>query len=223
MENQTTTEQLANNSLLKASNIIDKIVLALFCVGIYLKWAHIVGGGALIIIVLSSFSFFYFLLSIIIVKTFKINSQNGLINVATRAIGFGLAILINGVLFKIEFWNNGTMFLAIGLLLITVGSAMMSSVKEESGFRPVIKLFTARIIIALVVGIMFYFTSSIALYRFMGPYGSDPHYLQLMKDCEQDRNQCDTLRKYQDFKRNEADSIIKANRYGSMNNSTATK
>ncbi|MCL2328124.1 MAG: hypothetical protein FWC39_06370 [Bacteroidetes bacterium] len=103
----------------------ERIVGLIAIFGILLKIFHIPGGNMLTVLSLMTLSIFYFLFSFVLFNDIKLTNISKKETSEKRrigAVGLGLAIsiIINGGLFKLQFWPKADMQLLVGLVAIGV-------------------------------------------------------------------------------------------------------
>lgn len=170
-----------------------------FLAGLVMKFTFTPGGGTLIVVSILSISLIYYFLGFALfnqipLKTiFKKDSYKGISYLrifGAVGAGFGISMICNGILFKIQNWPLGLSSLGMGLALtsIVLVIAIFKYIKTRSNFYlPIFK----RIAVIGILGLILFLIPEMAIVKF------------------QFRNHPDYIKVYEQFVNNPKDEMLK--------------
>ena len=172
----------------------ERILLIIALVAILLKFMLIAGSGLLITLALLSLAIIYYLLSFAffnntpLKEIFKKQSYNGIsVLRIIGTIGFGLSLstVVVGILFVLQSWNGGRMYLLSGLitLLLCTIVAIFRWIKNRSNSYNV--LFSRAAIMGCI-GLLLQLTPEMTLFKVL--HRNHPAYVEAVRNLKNDPN-----------------------------------
>ncbi|MGB0431613.1 MAG: hypothetical protein ACPGLV_14155 [Bacteroidia bacterium] len=163
----------------------EAILLPLIVVGIFSWFFHFPFSSVILIISLSATSFYYAAthvrhrnLGLNLLFSKKEDHSNSGQNMSQMLLGWGLAALFIGILFKLMFWPNYSSTLLIGLILMSIGTGA-TLIKNRNNNDGVFKDSTKKAIIIGGFGLLVFLTPINTLVDFR--YRNNPEYAKQFK------------------------------------------
>ena len=144
--------------------VVEIILVVIFCIGAFFKINHYPGGSILLIISLGNLSLLYSYFSFILLngikgrKMFKKSSYEGIPAwrlLMTIILGFGIGVLMLGVLFKVQMYPGFSIMMKIGFMG-TIISLTVFVVKYFTSSDAFVRSNLRRLIPIVLIGTFFY-------------------------------------------------------------------
>jgi len=176
------------------------ILTALVVVALTMNYLKLPFGGVLSVLSICGMAVYYYP---IFPLTVTGNSLNQLFSGAKSKetllyaflTGIGLAILLTGLLFKIQLWPMANTLLTVGLFS-TVLLMAVNAVRFKKSGKEIFKALLIRCCIGFLVGSLAYLISNDALLEHH--FGDHPAYIEAYKNWEANPNDPDAMEKLEE-------------------------
>jgi hypothetical protein len=142
----------------------ERVLALLALAGLIIKFLHYPGGMQLMLLSMGALSMVYFYFAFYFFSEKKIANQNIALTIPS---GIAFAIIVIGILFKLQYWpGNGFLYLLIGLISTPIILIFTNILQKRAGdaasdeLKLYYKRMTRRAIVMFCLSALFFFTPS---------------------------------------------------------------